>query len=324
MLTMNDLFPLLGRRTAVATHEGDTVGTIGEVFLDDATDEPTWITVHTGLFGTRESFVPLRGASVQADRLVVGYPSRLIRHAPSRERNGHLSREDESALYRHYGLAGPVAAAGGEPAAGRAPADGREAGTPDGSDGGQPWMIRSEERLRVGTESYEAARVRLRKYVVTEEVTQTVPLRREELRIEREPIAAATVDTGTADGLFQEEVVELVGRAEHAVVSKETVAVERVRFSKATVPGRATVTEQVRKERIATNVGDLPGARGTVPGTRAPAGDNARKATGRASAGRSVFSDRPGSADEGSADEGSANIVRNTPNAILKGRNKRR
>ena len=65
MLTLNDLNPLIRHHRAVVTDQGDKVGSIGVVYLDDATEEPTWVTVHTGLFGTRESFVPLLGAAVR-------------------------------------------------------------------------------------------------------------------------------------------------------------------------------------------------------------------------------------------------------------------
>lgn len=341
MLTMHDLVPLLRRRSAVITDQGDKVGSIGVVYLNDVTEEPTWVTVHTGLFGTRESFVPLLGAAVRGGQLVVAYSRDLVRHAPSTERDGHLDPEEESGLYGHYGLARPTAPAdtGGavtdtdavvagtgavvtdsdamvtdavavtgtespvadtDSAATRGPAD------------GEPWMIRSEERLRIGKERYEAARVRLRKYVITEEVTQTVPLKRDELRIEREPITTTTLDSATRDSLFQEEVVEFVGREERAVVRKETVPVERVRLATATVTGRATVTEEVRKERIATNVRDIPdlGGNATSAGTST---EGPGAGAGGTPAGRAR-----------GAVERSGNIKRNSPNAIIKGRNKRR
>jgi uncharacterized protein (TIGR02271 family) len=59
-------------------------------------------------------------------------------------------------------------------------------------------MTRSEEELRVGTETRERGRVRLRKYVTTEEVTLTVPVRREEVRLEREPVTDANLDAATS------------------------------------------------------------------------------------------------------------------------------
>lgn len=359
MLSMHDLDPLLRRRSAVITDQGDKVGSIGVVYLDDVTEEPTWVTVHTGLFGTRESFVPLRGAAVQGGQLVVAYSRDLVRHAPSTERDGHLDPEEESALYGHYGLARPAAVTDTDAAVTDTAVTGPDAAVTDadatvtdtdsvtvtnadsqvagtdrvavidsdspvadtdsavtrGPADGEPWMIRSEERLRIGKERYEAARVRLRKYVITEEVTQTVPLTRDELRIEREPITATTLDGAARDSLFHEEVVEFVGREERAVVRKETVPVERVRLTTATVAGRATVTEEVRKERIATNVQDIPDLGGTATGTRTtvPGTSTDASGTGGSAGGRAR-----------SAGESSGNIKRKSPNAIIKGRNKRR
>ncbi|MHA7280920.1 PRC and DUF2382 domain-containing protein [Arthrobacter sp. MDT2-2] len=358
MLTMNDLDPLLRRRSTVVTGEGDKVGTVGVVYLDDADDRPSWVTVHTGLFGTRESFVPLEGASVQGHDLVVAYPRDLIRHAPSVDRDGHLSPEDEAALYRHYGLRGvapvprpataeqapehdasrtmppsaassaassaaPSAAPGAAPGAapeavtGETAAPGMHtAGSSDATpaptaartqggthlhdEGGTPWVVRSEERLRVGTEQYEAARVRLRKYVVTEEATMTVPLKREELRIEVEPISSPV--RLEAEGVpFQEESVELVAREELAVLSKETVPVERVSMRTVEVTGRTTVREDVRKERIASS------------------------ADGAASVdrGRGLSSSDRGTTAGTDADA-STRIATNGTNALVKGRKKRR
>jgi uncharacterized protein (TIGR02271 family) len=302
MLTLHDLEPLLGHRSAVVTDQGDRVGTVGEMFLDDATDTPAWITVHTGLFGTRESFVPLHGAAVQDGRLVVAYPRDLIRHAPSTERDGRLSPEDESALFRHYGLDSTTttATASDDPAL----HEGRD-------DDGEPWMVRSEERLRVGTETYEAARVRLRKHVVTEEAAVRVPVQREELRIEREPLTRT--DAASSDSLFQEEVVEFVGHEEHAVlVGKETVPVERVRLGKTTVTGRTTVREQVRKERIAGSV-DGEAMTDLEAGTRGTRGSGGRGRRAAGSAGRGQ-----------TAEDESTRIATNSPNPLLKGRNKRR
>ncbi len=376
MLTMNDLDPLLRHRSTVVTGEGDKVGTVGVVYLDDADDRPSWVTVHTGLFGTRESFVPLEGASVQGRDLVVAYPRDLIRHAPSVDRDGHLSPEDEAALYRHYGLRGaapvprpaavepatehaavrtttpatesavagpatesaaaepatesaaartttPSAAPEAAPAAAPGAATGETAaramhtagtsdatpapttartqgGTHTDDEGGTPWVVRSEERLRVGTEQYEAARVRLRKYVVTEEATMTVPLKREEIRIEVEPISSPV--RLEAEGVpFQEQSVELVAHEELAVLSKEAVPVERVSLRTVEVAGRTTVREEVRKERIASSA-------------------DGAASVGR---GRGLGSSNRGTTAGADADA-STRIATNSTNALLKGRKKRR
>src|ERR1700734_4221206 len=111
-------------------------------------------------------------------------------------------------------------------------------------------MTRSEERLHVGTESVQAGRARLRKYVVTENVTQTVPVSHEEVRLEREPITEANRDAALSGTAITEEEHELTLHAERPVVAKETVPVERVRLGTETVTEEQQVTEQVRKEQI--------------------------------------------------------------------------
>jgi uncharacterized protein (TIGR02271 family) len=111
-------------------------------------------------------------------------------------------------------------------------------------------MTRSEEQLHVGTEKVETGKVRLRKYVVTENVTQTVPVSREEVRLEREPITDANRGAAMSGGDITEEEHEVSLHAERPVVSKETVPVERVRLGTETVSGEQEVSETLRKERI--------------------------------------------------------------------------
>jgi uncharacterized protein (TIGR02271 family) len=111
-------------------------------------------------------------------------------------------------------------------------------------------MTRSEERLHVGTENVEAGRARLRKYVVTEEQNVTVPVTREEVRLEREPITEANVDQAMDGPALSEEEHEMVLNEERVVVDKETVPVERVKLDTETVTENRRVSEDVRKERI--------------------------------------------------------------------------
>ena len=111
-------------------------------------------------------------------------------------------------------------------------------------------MTRSEEQLNVGTERVEAGRARLRKYVVTENVTQTVPVSHEEIRVEREPITDGNVGNALDGPAISEEEHEVTLHAERAVVAKEAVPVERVRLDTQTVTEQETVNETVRKEQI--------------------------------------------------------------------------
>ncbi len=121
-------------------------------------------------------------------------------------------------------------------------------------------MTRSEEHLKVGTQREESGRARLRKYVVTEQQTQTVPVPHEEARIEREPITEENRGAATDGPSISEEEHEVVLHAEKPVVDKETVAVERVKLGTETVRAEETVTGEVRKEQIETD-GDVdPGS----------------------------------------------------------------
>jgi uncharacterized protein (TIGR02271 family) len=111
-------------------------------------------------------------------------------------------------------------------------------------------MTRSEEQLRVGTEREAAGRARLRKYVTTENVTKTVPVQREEVRLEREPITDANRGAALDGPDISEEEHEVVLHEERPVVQKEAVPVERVRLDKDVVQEDVTVNEEVRKEHI--------------------------------------------------------------------------
>jgi uncharacterized protein (TIGR02271 family) len=121
-------------------------------------------------------------------------------------------------------------------------------------------MTRSEEELRVGTQQREAGRARLRKYIVTEQVTQTVPVRHEEVRVEREPITDANRDRALSGADISEEEHEVVLHEEEPVVEKRTVPKERVRLDTETVTEDRELSEEIRKERIETE-----GAQGVRP-----------------------------------------------------------
>jgi uncharacterized protein (TIGR02271 family) len=229
---------------------GDKLGKIGQVYLDDSTSQPVWVTVSTGLLGMKESFAPVSGARWDGDSLVLPVTKDVVKGAPSVDADGHLEDSENDALYAYY--AGTVGQ--GQPT-GRTQTQGAgyEAGSQDHDTSGpntDDAMTRSEERLHVGTEQVDAGRARLRKYIVTENVTQTVPVSHEEVRIEREPITDANRDQAMDGATISEEEHEVTLHAERPVTSTETVPVERVRLGTETVTEDATVTEQVRKEQI--------------------------------------------------------------------------
>jgi uncharacterized protein (TIGR02271 family) len=240
--------------------DGDKLGNIGQVYYDDDTDQPKWITVNTGLFGMNESFVPLQGAQFGGDRVTVAYDKATIKDAPNISGDQHLDPEQEQTLYRHYGLdygsgvTGERVGRHGRPDDTAAGVVGGGTDRTEGYDTSGPntdtAMTRSEERLRTGTETQEVGRARLRKHVVTEHQQVTVPVSHEEVRVEREPIT--DVNRGAAEGgpAISEEEHEVTLRAERPVVSTEAEAVERVRLGTETVHDEETVGGEVRKEQI--------------------------------------------------------------------------
>jgi uncharacterized protein (TIGR02271 family) len=223
--------------------DGDRVGTIEDIYADDRTGQPEWALVNTGLFGTRSTFVPLAQANPAGDDVQVPYQKQLIKDAPGVEADQHLSEAEEQQLWRHYGLDDQAADRTAE-AGTDAPGDDRAAPGQDDA------MTRSEEELRVGTETRERGRARLRKYVTTEQVTRTVPVQREEARVEREPITDANLDAAMAGPDISEAEHEVTLHEEQPVVHKRTVPRERVRLEKDTVTGEEQVTDEVRQEQV--------------------------------------------------------------------------
>jgi uncharacterized protein (TIGR02271 family) len=195
--------------------------------------------------------------------------------------DGHLTPEEEDRLYTYYergartysdarndvDLQGDADLNAGTPNAGTdGYATGTTGGTSAGTTGGtsargavghdtsgpttDDAMTRSEEQLHVGTEREATGRARLRKYVTTENVTKTVPVQREEVRLEREPITDANRGAALNGPDISEEEHEVILHEERPVVEKETVPVERVRLDKDVVQDDVTVNEEVRKEHI--------------------------------------------------------------------------
>ncbi|MEZ7159839.1 DUF2382 domain-containing protein [Streptomyces sp. MAD19A] len=331
MITREEISILLDH--PVYDGDGNKIGDAKHVFLDDASGRPEWVTVKTGMFGSSESFVPIRDASMVQDHLEVPYDKDKVKGAPSVDidAGGHLSVDEEHRLYEYYGInwdnvlsdpddkgggttgragtAGTAGAAGAATgrrgdtsgtsntsgAAGMTGAKGGMSGTAGTAKGttaersgttgaagamsrrGETGkratddaMTRSEERMHVGVERHESGRARLRKYVVTEEVQQTVPVRHEEVRVEREPITDANRDDAVSGPAFKEDQHEVTLHEERPVVTTEAVPVERVRMTTEETVTNETVRGRVRKERIEaeTEMTDESGrkGRGDTPG----------------------------------------------------------
>ncbi|WP_176993173.1 DUF2382 domain-containing protein [Nonomuraea jiangxiensis] len=252
----------------VVGSDGQPIGKVGQVYLNDRTGEPEWVTVRTGFFGMKQTFVPLANARRSGEEIRVPFDREMIKGAPNIDVNGRLALEEEADLYRYYGMqpSGIPQQRSGEPRT-RGPFTGERfaeqergvPGEPLGERGvpGEPFggladerdidMTMSEERLRIGKESRETGRVRLHKYVETEHVTERIPLSHEELVIEREPIS----DGETATPLeIREEERQMILHEERPIVGKETRPVERVRIHKRDVRHEEIVEGQVRRERL--------------------------------------------------------------------------
>ena len=190
------------RGRKVVDRDGDKIGTFDELYLDES-DRPAWAAVTTGLFGMRQTFVPLSEARADGDVLQVPFGKEMVKDAPNVDPDTQLDPEEEALLYRHYGLRGgddddadeapaPATATderadetADEPAA---DAEARtEAPAEDGADDDGVEMVRAEEEVSVGTRRRVSGKARLKKYVVTEHVQKVVPVQREEVRVEFEP-----------------------------------------------------------------------------------------------------------------------------------------
>ena len=262
---------------------GDKVGSVQDVYVNDTSGQPDFISVNHGLFGTGTSIVPLRGHSLRDGDLHLAFPKDRIEDAPDLDDNGHLTTNDQDALYRHYALtevqdvttyetgapadgavdAGTAGAAGagaagvGAAAAGLGAADaGYADGVAGAADAGvagtdSDELIRSEEQLNVSKDRVESGEVHLRKYVVTETETVEVPVEREEVRIVREPITEA--DRAAHTGAIGEAEASVTLHEDQVTVTKESVPVEKVSLETETVRDTETVSEEVRKERFETD-----------------------------------------------------------------------
>ncbi|WP_328564053.1 PRC and DUF2382 domain-containing protein [Streptomyces coelicoflavus] len=280
MITREEIANVLDQ--PVYDGDGNKIGDAKHVFFDDMSGRPEWVSVKTGMFGGAESFVPIRDAAMVQDHLEVPYGKDQVKGAPSVDvdAGGHLSEAEEHRLYDYYGInwdsvlseaertdddrfgagpgtAGTAGAAGAAGAAGLAGAAGTAGGRTGHEDAmrregmrGDEAMTRSEEQMHIGVERHESGRARLRKYVVTEEVQQTVPVTHEEVRVVREPITDANRDEALAGPEISEAEHEVTLHAERPVVETETVPVERVRMTTEELTENETVRGQVRKERI--------------------------------------------------------------------------
>lgn len=181
-----DVDTIAGGGGEVRTSSGDRVGKVGQIYLDDESGQPSWVTVKTGLFGTQESFVPLSRADLAGVDVVVPYDKETIKGAPRVDTGGSLSPQEEKRLYSYYLDVQPTAVEDDQdddsvdrdvergPRLEKEPDERSDHDRPEDDERRDNQV--DDDRLgdQVGTS-------RLRRYVVTEKV---VPVSREEVPVE--------------------------------------------------------------------------------------------------------------------------------------------
>jgi uncharacterized protein (TIGR02271 family) len=256
MPEMTDAYQWQGR--TIVGSDGEKIGKISEIYEDSGTGRPEWATVSSGLFGTKSNFVPLAGAAPDGEDVRAEVTRDQVKDAPGVDHDGELSEADERQLFEHYDVAytteGSTTARGGP--------DGEHVGHDTSGPTTDDAMTRSEEELTVGTRQREAGRARLRKHVVTEMVTKTVPVKHEEVSLEREPVTDSNRDDALDGPDISEEDHEVVLHEDEVVVDKQAVAKERVRMGTETVSEDREISEEVRKEQIETDRTDVADPQG--------------------------------------------------------------
>jgi len=224
--------------------DGGKIGKIEDIYLDEETRKPEWLAVSTGMFGSRLSFVPITGASVQGDNVVLNFSKDQVKDAPNAEADGALSQDEEARLYQHYGMNYSESRSdSGLPEGGYATGTRTERTARHADD--DESITRSEEELRLSKSTQEAGRVRLRKWVETEHVQQSVPVSRETVHVEREAI------NGDVSGAtISEDEVEVVLHEETVSADKRAVAKERITLDKETVTDQQQIDVDLRKEHV--------------------------------------------------------------------------
>jgi stress response protein YsnF len=259
-MTTQQTEQLIGAR--VTDGDGKIVGTVQRVFNDDADGRPVWAQVRAGKL---DRFVPLGGSRVTGDGLGVPFDAQKIMSAPDISADRHMSAAQTDVLKRYYGLAVPAQGGppnaetrsgemqagetrSGEMQAGETRSGEMQAGETQRAEtqAGVDWLIRTEERVDVGTEMLESGRARLHKYVDVEPIEQAVHVFHEEYEVERVPISAEE----RVSGEIAEGEREIILHEQRPFLRKEAVPVERVRLVVKRVEEDRTLRDEIRKERI--------------------------------------------------------------------------
>lgn len=173
MVAQKDLETLMSG--TVYGKDGTKLGAVGQVYVDDQSSQPEWVTVRTGMFGFTETFVPLAQAQTKGSDITVPYDKNTVKEAPTIDADDAISPAEEDALYRYCGLPAPRTTATQRRDT-PLPTHGHDTHGQD--TGGQTTaeaMTRSKEQRRGGTPTEPTGAARLRKYVIPKQRPQTIP-----------------------------------------------------------------------------------------------------------------------------------------------------
>jgi uncharacterized protein (TIGR02271 family) len=226
----------------VYSSDKEQIGKVETIYVDQDTRVPEWIGIGTGFFSSKRLIVPTQGATAQSDGVYINFDKDRVESSPE-VKGDAIPEATEGELYDHYGIPASTERSSSTLPGGQSSArTGAEQGT----------LTRSEEELRVGKRQAEAGRVRLRKWVETEPVSEDVTLQRETAQVRRQPI-----DRPADGGEIGEREVEVTLTEEQPVVEKATVAKEQVSVTKGEDTKTETVSDDVRKERIEVDGEDV-------------------------------------------------------------------
>jgi uncharacterized protein (TIGR02271 family) len=218
----------------------DKIGSVDEVFLDQQTGQPEWIGVGTGFFGNKRLLVPITGADISDDGVTVRYSKEQVKDSP--DIGGEMiSPQQEREMYSYYGI--PYGTTASDTVLPEGDRDYDRQVDLEAAD--QQSVTRHEEELHVGKREVEAGRLRVHKWVETEQVEVPVELRKEKARVVREP-----VDAGAAEGTIGDDSIEVTLSEEQPVVEKQTVAKERIGIETTVETEQQVVGDEIRKERV--------------------------------------------------------------------------
>ena len=262
----------------VVDESGSKIGKVDDLFLDEK-DQPEYFGVKMGFLGTSSTLIPADVTTVDNERgfIEVSRTKDSVKNGPAFDDDKEITPEYENEVRSYYGLGAMESSEDrgsyGEHS-GSSTTDSGSAGTvgagmsmgdtesgefrehdrnqegvaqpgSDLEDEDELRVQRSEEELRAGTREREAGSMRVRKRVRTDRERIEVPVKHEEVSVERVPLSGEATEAQIG-----EDEVSIPVTEEEVVVSKKAVAKEEIRLRKDVVEGTEVVEEDVRREEV--------------------------------------------------------------------------